>query len=154
MSISFHVAPLSGAEIPLALPLIQATWPGADLASWSGFVEFFNEPMVATGSGVLALHDAAGFICGVLAYRFDRDLQAGAVLAVHLFTVADLVNSPKTVRVLIDAAEARASELGCLGVQIRLRNDQARLASRLRTLGLSSEADLFWKKVGPAHTRN
>ncbi len=154
MNVSFHVAPLSGAEIPLALPLIQATWPSADLASWSGFVEFFNDRVVPIGSGVLALHDSAGFICGVLAYRFDRDLQAGAILAVHLFTVADLVNSPKTVRALIDAAEARASELGCLGVQIRLRSDQSKLASRLRTLGLSSEADLFWKKIDPAYTRN
>jgi hypothetical protein len=150
MSMSFHVAALSGDQVPLALPLIQATWPGADLAAWGSFVAFFTERIEPKVSGVLALHDGAGHICGVFAYRVERDLRAGPTLAIQLFTAVDVVNSLRTVRALLDAADLRAHELGCAGVQIRLSNDQAGLASRLRVLGLSSQSGLFWKQVDPA----
>ena len=154
MSVSYHVAALSGSQVPLAFPLIQATWPSADLAAWLSFVQSFNEAKETKESGVLALRDSAADICGVLAYRVERDLRAGPILAVHLFTAVDLINSLRTVRALLDAADALAIELGCAGVQIRLRNDQLRLASRLRRLGLASEAGLFWKKIDSAQSRN
>ncbi len=154
MSLSFHVGPLSGEQVPLAFPLIQATWPGADLASWLSFVEFFNDHLATMGSGVLALRDQGGYICGVLVYRRDRDLRAGPILAVELLTAVDLVDSPRTVQALLDAAETRALELGCAGVQIRLHKDQAGLASRLRSLALVSEAGLFWKKIDPVQARS
>jgi hypothetical protein len=154
MNTSFHVAALSGDQVRQAFPLIQATCPGTDLDSWRSFVEFFGSAPAGKGSGVLALHDTAGNICGVLAYRLDRDLQAGIMLAVHLFTAVDLINSLSTVRALLDAAEKCALELGCAGVQIRLSNDQPGLAARLRRLGLSSAAGLFWKKIDPAPTRS
>src|SRR5450432_2353548 len=132
MGVCFHVAALSDDQVPQAFPLIQATWPGADLTAWQSFVQFFNDRTVAGDAGVLAVRDPAGSICGVLAYRLDRDLQAGPMLAVQLFTAVDLMNSRRTVLALLDAAEARASELGCQGVQIRLYSDQSGLASRLR----------------------
>jgi hypothetical protein len=154
MSVSFHVTALSGDQVPLALPLIQATWPDADLASWLSFAESFNDQKATTGSGVLAIRDTAADICGILAYRADRDLRAGLILAVHLFTAVDLVNSLRTVRALLDAADARAIELGCTAVQIRLQNEQNKLASRLRRLGMASEADLLSKKIGSALSRN
>lgn len=154
MSASFNVAVLSGGQAPLAFPLIQATWPSIELASWLSFVEFFNDPKATTGSAVLALRDSVSCICGVLAYRLARDLRAGPVLAVELFTAADLANSLGTVRALLEAAEMQALELGCAGVQIRLYNDQPALASRLRTLGLLSETGMFWKMIDPVHTQN
>jgi hypothetical protein len=124
------------------------------LASWLSFAEFFKDPNMTTRSAVLALRDSVGCICGVFAYRLTRDLQAGRVLAVELFTAADLANSLGTVRALLEAAEMQALELGCAGVQIRLYNDQPALASRLRTLGLLSEAGMFWKMIDPVHTQN
>jgi hypothetical protein len=154
MNASFNVAVLSGCQVPLAFPLIQATWPGIDLASWLSFVEFFNNPKTTTGSAVLALRDSVGCICGVFAYRLARDLQAGRVLSVERFTAADLANSLGTVRALLEAAEMQALELGCAGVQIRLYNDQPALASRLQMLGLLSEAGVFWKTIDPMHTQN
>jgi hypothetical protein len=154
MNMSFHVAALSGDQVKLALPLIQATWPGADLASWGRFVAFFTEPAATTGSGVLALHDRAGHICGVFAYQLDQDLTVGPILAVQLFTAVDLVNSLGTVRALLDAADLRALELGCAGVQIRLYHDQAGLTSRLRRLGLSPQAGLLWKQIDRAAPPN
>lgn len=154
MDVSFHAAALSDDQVLQAFPLIQATWPEADLASWRSFVSFFSSRPAAEGSGVLALRGPGGTICGVLAYRPDQDLRAGPILAVHLFTAVDLVNSLRTVRALLEAAEVCALEMGCSCVQIRMYGEQTRLASRLRTLGLSSEAGLFWKKIDLAQPHN
>lgn len=144
MSISFHTAALAGDEIFQAYPLIQATCPNVDLASWKDFAKFFAE---RENCGVLALKDPVNCICGVVAYQLDWDLNAGLVLAVHLFTTVDLINSSRTVLALLEAAETRAAHLGCTCLQIRLSGSQAKLGSRLSALGLSSGAGLLWKTV-------
>lgn len=151
--VSFNVASLSGDEVPLALPLIQATWSDVNLASWRTFAASFDDEAASAGSGMLALRDAGGVICGVIAYRIDRDLRIGRILAVHLFTAADLANSSRLERALLDAADARAVELGCAGIQIRLLG-QPGLASRLSALGLSFETDLILRKLVHREARN
>lgn len=150
MNATFRVAALSDDQVPQAFPLIQATWPGADLPAWQKFVQFFNDRTSAGDAGVLALHDPAGYIGGLLAYRRDQDLLTGPVLAIHLFTALNLMNSPQAVRVLLEAAEARATGMGCKAIQIRLYSEQGWLAARLRTLGLSLEAGLFRKVIDSA----
>jgi hypothetical protein len=144
MSILFHTAALAGDEISQAYPLIQATCPNVDLASWEDFAKFFAE---RENSGVLALRDPVNCICGVVAYQLDCDLRSGLMLTVHLFTTADLMHSLRTVQALLHAAEIRAGALGCDGLQIRLSRNQANLGSKLSSLGLSSGAGFFWKKV-------
>jgi hypothetical protein len=144
MSVSFHTAVLTGDEIFQAYPLVQATCPNVDLASWKDFARFFAE---RENCGVFALKDPVNCICGVVAYQLDCDLNVGLVLAVHLFTTADLMNSSRTVQALLEAAETRAAHLGCNGLQIRLSGNQIKLGSRLSALGLSSGAGLFWKTV-------
>jgi hypothetical protein len=144
MNGSLHVDALSGNETDLAFALIQATWPWADLASWRHLVAFFNGQSEA---GTLAAHDAAKAVCGVLAYRLDRDLRAGRILGVPILAAADLMNSPRPVQALLDAVEMRASELGCAGVQIHLANEQTGLGSRLRQLGLTFRGNLFSKTI-------
>jgi hypothetical protein len=154
MSASFRVATLSGDQVPQAFPLIQAIWPEADLASWRSFVQFFNRGEAAGKSGVLAVRDPADYIWGILAYRLDRDLRKGLVLTAQLFVAVDLTNTLRTAQAVVDVAEKRAAELGCTGVQIHLHKDRTGLASRLRALGLSSDASLFWKKIEPAQGRS
>jgi hypothetical protein len=154
MNIAFHVATLTGDQVSRAFPLIQASWPDADLASWQNYVQFFSEAPTDRHSGVLGVYDTAGYICGVFAYQLDRDLRRGLMLTVQLFTAVDLTNSLRTVAAVVDVAESRARELGCKGVQILLRKDQARLALRVSELGLSSEASSFWKPVDPIAMRN
>jgi hypothetical protein len=152
MSVSFESIALSGDQASQALPLVQATWPSVDLAAWERFVKFYSEGAAAGESGILALRNTAGYLCGVIAYRRDWDLQKGPILAVHVFTAIDLANSLQTVRGLLDAAEMRALELHCRGVAIHLGAKQGALGSRLHALGLSSQADVFWLKVEPAPT--
>ncbi len=145
--ISYQSGTLPANLAPQALPLVQATWPEVDLPTWLDFVRFFNNGAATPGSGMLITRDPSGYLCGILAYRRDHDLRIGLVLSVQLFTVVDVANSLHGVRALLDAAETRASELGCAGVQIRLDRDQSQLGLRLRALGLSGEAALLWKRI-------
>jgi len=153
---SFDIVTLAGDLIPETLPLIRATWPGIDLSDWRTFVDSLSTSSGISGpSGALVLRDQACCLCGLLAYRFEQDLLEGTVLYVRLFTVADIANSPLTVKALLDGAEARARELGCESVWIRLQNGQTVLASRLRSLGLFSRNDfLFSKKVDAGRSWN
>lgn len=146
MSAPFHVSDLSGDLIAQALPLVRATWPEAELASWRTFVSSFAGAPPEE-AGMLALLEADRYICGLLAYRCGHDLRAGAILDVGFFTVVDLVNSRRAVKALLDAAMTRAAALSCAGVQIRLQQEQADLDVRLRHLGVSSNATLLWKPI-------
>ena len=141
MSASFRVEPLSGDQVAQALPLVQVTWPQADMAAWRDFVEFFSAPDAR--GGILALRDPADYLCGILVYRLLQDVEAGRILEVPLFTTVDMANSLRIVRALLDAAENRASELGCAELQIRLQRDQSGLSGRLRRLGLTSNVEVM-----------
>jgi hypothetical protein len=148
MGFTFHAGLPSANQIAEALPLVQATWPETDLASWQRYVEFFSGK-ASLDSGMLIMRDTASNLCGVLVYRTHCQLGIGPVLAIPLFSAVDVVNSLQTVRALLEAAENRASALHCSALEIRLDSGQAQLGERLRALGLSPEAGLLWKKIPP-----
>jgi hypothetical protein len=141
VSVSFRVEPLAGDQVALALPLVQVTWPLADMGGWREFVNFFSGQ--GTEGGILALRDPADYLCGILVFRVLQDVELGRILEVPLFTTVDMANSLRVVRALLDAAENRAYELGCAGLQIRLQREQAGLSGRLRRLGLISEVEVM-----------
>jgi len=143
MGASFEIVAVSGERILQAFPLIQAAWPGIDLDSWKSFVRSFRADYTAGQSDVVALRNPGGYLCGILAYRRDWDLRAGPILTAQLFIAIDLLNSSRTIGALIEAVEARAFQLGCTGIQVRLCKEQAQLASCLNALGLSCEASVF-----------
>jgi hypothetical protein len=147
MHVPFDIAALPAEQAAQALPLVQATWPEMDLAAWEEFIRFFAGRRAEDDSAMLAMRDAAGYLCGILAYRVHWLLGVGPILDVHLFTAVDVTNSLQRVRALLDAAEARASALHCTGMQIRLDRSQSRLATRLSALGLSPEGALLWKRI-------
>jgi hypothetical protein len=150
----FYVAVLSEDDAPLAFPLVQAAWAGADLLAWRSFVRTFQGEAGHPGTGLLAIRDQADTICGVLAYRVGLDGWNEQAFNAELFIAADIVNSPRPVRALLDAAEARAGDLGCRKLQIRLYGSQKVLASRLRGLGLSLGRNALWTKHVEPPTRN
>jgi hypothetical protein len=147
MRTSFNAIALSSDLIPQTLPLIRATWPGVDLATWRGYVQFFSGQAAPKVSGVNGLCDGAGCYRGLYAYQLERDLLLGPVLALHLFTAADIINSPRIVEALLDTAEARAFDSGCLAMRIRLCGRQTEMASKLRSLGLTADSGQFCKRV-------
>ena len=144
---AFKAIALSSDSIPQTLPLIRATWPGVDLATWRGYVQFFSGQAAPKVSGVNGLCDGTGCYRGLYAYQLERDLFLGPVFAVHLFTAVDIVNSPRIVEALLDTAEARAYDSGCMAMRIRLSGRQMEMASRLRALGLTADNGQFYKSV-------
>jgi len=146
MGFSFRTGPFSRTQAAEVLPLLQATWPGTDLAGWERYGQFFGGKPAAE-SGLLAMRDSGDCLCGLLVYRLHWSLDRGPVLTVPLFTAVDVANSLEAVRALLEAAERQASALHCAAVEIRLDRAQSRLADRLRLLGLSSGADVFGKTI-------
>jgi hypothetical protein len=147
MRTSFNAIALSSDLIPQTLPLIRATWPGVDLATWRSYVQFFSGQAAPKVSGVNGLCDGAGCYHGLYAYQLERDLLLGPVLAVHLFTATDITNSPRIVEALLDTAEARAFDSGGVAMRVRLCGRQAEMASKLRSLGLTADSGQFCKRV-------
>src|SRR5262245_2150348 len=128
---------LAGNQILHALPLVQVTWPSANAASWQRYVAFLGNRTKGDGPGVIALCDNDSYITGLLVYELEQDLEEGAILTVHLSTGLDLANSPLPTRAILEAAAAKAQQLGCGSVQIRLYEQQTVLGAQLRGLGLS-----------------
>lgn len=144
MSGSFTVEDLQPAVVPQALPLVRATWPEIDLAAWQGFTDAFHrEPKAPAPGAITGLYDASGVLCGLFASRVEHHLWEGRILGIPLFTVVDIGNSPQPVRALLGAAEAKAKENACVGMQIRLAVEQGGLMKRLRDFGLEYSGSVY-----------
>jgi hypothetical protein len=142
MSESFTAAELVPANLPQALPLLRATWPEIDLATWQGFAENFRRDH-RTHAALIGLFDTCGGLCGLFASCIEHDLRGGQILAVPLFTVVDIGNSLKPVRALAKTAEARAKNHSCRSLEIRLTSEQGELIKRLRSLGFGYSGTTF-----------
>lgn len=143
----FRTVALSEGLAAPTLPLAQVTWPEVDLEHWQRFIRSFAGCGEQALSGILALRDAGDYFCAMFAYRVDPDVRRGLVLTVQLFTAVDLANSPKFAQRLLAAAEAKARELGCSSVEIRLYRAQSNLAYQLRSLGFVDTATIVSKAV-------
>ena len=144
---SFQAVALLEDQAALTLPLAQVTWPEIDLEHWRTFIGSFTASRKRAPSGILALRDAGEYFCAMFAYRVDPDVRRGLVLTVQLFTTVDLANSPKFAQNLLAAAEAKARDLGCASLEIRLYRAQSNLAIQLRSLGLVDTAAIVAKAV-------
>jgi hypothetical protein len=141
---------LSEADAAQTLPLAQVTWPGVDLDHWRNYIRSYTAGASKGASGIIALRDASDYFSAMFAYRLDLDVRRGSVLMVQLFTAVDLANSPTFTVRLLTAAEAKARELDCASVEIRLYRGQSNLAMQLRTLGLTDGGAIVSKLLdGP-----
>lgn len=144
---SFRTVALSETEAAQTLPLAQVTWPGVDLEHWRRYIGSYAARAPQGASGILALRDASDYFCAMFAYRVDLDVHRGLVLMIQLFTAIDLANSPAFAQRLLTVAEAKARELGCASVEIRLYRGQSNLALQLRQLGLVDGGAIVSKPV-------
>jgi hypothetical protein len=143
---SLRTVALSEDQAALTLPLAQVTWPELDLDHWRTYIRSFAHRKRGH-SGILALRDAGDYFCAMFAYRVDPDVRRSLVLTVQLFTAVDLANSSKFAQRLLAAAEAKAGEVGCSSLEIRLYRAQSNLALHLRSLGLVDTAAIVSKAV-------
>src|SRR5579859_2628896 len=111
---------LSPDQVALAFPLVQAAVPVIDLRAWQNFIQATVDASGQATVGALGLRHEGGYVCGLVVYRKQQDLRHGTVLVVDLFVALDLVSDVPAAKALLHAAEAKAHDLGCAAVQIRL----------------------------------
>ena len=143
----FVTTELSEAELPQALPLLCATWPRLDLASWERYALAFRENRAGQGR-ITGMHDSSGGLCGLFASRIEDDLGRERTLAVPLFTALDIRNSLAPVRTLLETAEVIARRQGCTSAKLHLTSEQDELGKRLRRLGLSLAGTCYRSELG------
>ncbi len=144
---SFRSVSLSEDDAAQTLPLAQVTWPDLDLEHWGNYIRSYASRETRASSGILALRDVGDYFSAMFAYRVDPDVRRGLVLTVQLFTAVDLANSPTFTQHVLTAAEAKARELRCASIEIRLYRAQSKLAVQLRSLGLIDTAAIVSKAI-------
>jgi hypothetical protein len=147
MTKSFSSFALTPDQVAVVFPLVHAAIPEINLDAWRKFVRSLGEQDLPSPSGALGLRNEAGYICGLLIFRCDHDLRHGKVLAINLFIALDLVNEEAAASALLQAAEAKARELGCTATHIRLDATQKSLGHRFSTSGYRNEADIFCRGI-------
>lgn len=147
---SFTTFALGPKDAAIVFPLVQAVMPKLDLAAWQRFARPLVDQPAPSPQGAIGLRNAAGYVCGVLTYRAERDLQCGAVLSIDLFTVLDLVSEQSAIDSLLQAAELKARELDCAAIHIHLDQAQESIAGRVRRAGYRTAAIRHCKNVATA----
>jgi hypothetical protein len=146
---SFTSFALTRDDIGAVYPLVHSTVAEIDLATWQNYARrLVGEPAPAAG-GALGLRNAAGYICGLFAYRADRDLRYGSVLCIDLFIALDLVGEDEATKALLDAADAKARELNCAATHIRVDAAQKSMADRIAAAGHQRQSSVYCKALGP-----
>ena len=151
MARSFSVQSLSRDQVATVFPLISAAYPATTPAVWTDFGRSLAERSPSY-SGALGLKNEAGYFCGVLIYRNDRDAWHEPELAVDLFVALDLINVGAAAKALLEAAETQAAELGCTRIHIQIDKHNEVLVRSIRNAGYSVIARLFDKEVSASAT--
>jgi hypothetical protein len=150
MARSFATFTLSPDQAALAFPLVHAAVPIVDLRTWQDFVRATVDTSGQVTGGALGLRHEGGYVCGLMVYRKQRDLRHGMTLAVDLFVALDVVSEAAAATALLDAAEAKAREIGCVAVQIRLNADWQSLAEQLSFHGYGADGQILAKALHAA----
>jgi hypothetical protein len=154
MARSFTSFALTRDDIGAVYPLVHTTVPEVDLARWQSFARRLVDQEAPASGGAVGLRNAAGYVCGLFAFRVGRDLRHGSVLAIDLFIALDLVSEDEATQALLHAAEAKARELKCLATHIRVDATQKSIAERIAATGHHREGTLFCKRLEPAPPPN
>jgi hypothetical protein len=149
MARTFTAFSLGADELGIVFPLVQAVLPQLELATWRWYMQPLSEQSEPSSCGAIGLRNAAGYVCGLLTYRAERDLRCGTVLAVDLFTTLDLVSERPATFALLEAAELKARELACTRIHIHLDDAQTSIANRLGLAGYHIEAARHCRMVSP-----
>ena len=88
---AFATFTLTADQVPVVFPLVHATAPEIDLGRWRSFAHPLVDDRSAGALGAIGMRNEAGYVCGLLIFRVERDLRHGAVLAIDLFVALDLV---------------------------------------------------------------
>jgi hypothetical protein len=149
MARAFTTSPLTIDEIGVAFPLIHAVLPDVALATWRDFARGFVGLPSPYPAGAIGLRNEAGYLCGILTYRIDRDLRHGTVLSVDIFAALDVTGEVAALRALLHAAEAKGQELRCAAAHIRVEGREGKRATQFAASGFRQQASVFSKELAP-----
>lgn len=153
MARSFSTFALSPGQINLAYPLVSAALPTAELARWRKYAKVMTAAQ-GPSRGVLGMCGEGAYLCGVMAFHVEPDLAHDQVLVVDLFVALDLIDQELAVGTLLDVADAKARELRCDAVRIKLGRDHEILTNLIEGAGYVSDAILLHKSVAGRVTTN
>jgi len=149
MARAFTTSSLVAEDVDVAFPLIHAASPDVGLATWRDFARGFVGLPSPYPAGAIGLRNEAGYLCGILTYRIDRDLRHGMVLSIDIFAALDVTGEVAAMRALLQAAEAKANELRCGVARIQIERSEGTQAQRLLASGYRQRASVFCKELAP-----
>lgn len=142
---TYGVERLSAEHAVIAYPVVAAAYPAVSLERWQHYaVSAAAAP--PERSGILGLRIDAGYFCGILIYRNDREPWHEPRLSVELFVALDVIDVRTAIDALIAAAEAKAAALACPTIQVRIEQP-SELASRIRQAGYRPVGELMTKEI-------
>ncbi len=145
MAQAYRVEPLSPDRARIAYPVVAALYPTLGQESWQRYARTLTEsPQDQTGA--LGLSTEAGYFCGLLIFRNDREPWHEPRLTVDLFVAIDVTAVHAATLALLAAAEAKAAALACTVVQIRIEQGPD-LVQRIRQAGYRPAGEMMAKQV-------
>lgn len=148
----YQVGVLSPEHAAIVYPLVLAAFPTVELGQWRNYARTVMEAP-PDRVGILGLRNGAGYFCGLLIYRNEREPWHEPRLSIDLFLALDLIEVETAIDALLTAAEAKAIALGCVAVQIRLEH-KPDVRGRVRRAGYRTAAELMTKAVPVPPARN
>lgn len=140
---TLDVANLSTVEIEPAFALIQALHRSQTLDNWRTFASPLVDQKPLAQCGLVGVRDEAGYLCGLFVYRVEADLAHGRAFTVDIIAALDIVGPQIVIRAMMEAAQAKAQQLGCGITRVRVTRDQTAIALCLRRNGLKVEGQLL-----------
>jgi hypothetical protein len=145
----FTVVDMAEDQFEAAYPLVRSIAPGVSLDRWLDYARDARRK-----GGLLGLTVDGGALFGLLVHRKEKSLRRGWVLYVDHCVTFEFNRASPGRRVLCEAAETRALELGCSALEYRLGSrgyadgDSAKGQGWV-SLGHSLESVVFTKPVCP-----
>ncbi len=145
---TYGVERLSPELAVIAYPVVAAVYPAVGFERWQRYVRTVAAAPPEQ-SGLLGLRVDAGYYCGLLIYRNDREPWHEPRLSVELFIALDVIDARNAIDALIAAAEAKAVALACPTVQVRIERG-SESGNRIRQAGYRPLGELMIKEIsGP-----
>jgi len=143
----FYVVGLGLAEAGFAYPLIRSIAPEVTLEDWLDYVR-----RRCRQGGMIGLYGDNGVLVGIASYRLGERLRHGRVLALDDFVTFELSQAAPGRAALMSAAEERARQLGCTGIEVRtgargFADAGSPRASGWLALGLALDSVIFVKSI-------
>ena len=127
MSDPYVVRPLGPEQISQAYPLVAIFDPNLTKEQWADYAA-----ALVSGQGegehhsIITVQSSQDYIYGLSVYWLRPDLREGKILEIENFAVVDITGNQLAARMLLEALQGMAFDLGCSCITLSLLNPQMR----------------------------